>query len=199
MMVDLVTLTTLAKLTKQLNVLKQTGGKQGEAGKDGKDGKDGADGSDGKKGVAGKDGLDGKSGLDGKKGKDGTQGSNGEDGVGITSVSQAADGDLVFTLSDGNEEVIELPFDLGSDSSSSVRVYNRGSSEAITHSWVELATGFSSQSLESTIAAGDVYSYVYSNTTLFRLVPSGAEQDAFYTTFSGGALSGLVIGRGLAV
>lgn len=61
-------------------------GEQGIAGKDGKPGKDGADG---------KNGTDGKDGADGKAGK------NGKDGVSVVNSEIAADGHLVFTLSNG--------------------------------------------------------------------------------------------------
>lgn len=61
-------------------------GEQGVAGKDGKPGKDGADG---------KNGTDGKDGADGKAGK------NGKDGVSVVNSEIAADGHLVFTLSNG--------------------------------------------------------------------------------------------------
>ena len=61
-------------------------GDQGVAGKDGKPGKDGKDG---------KNGTDGKNGADGKPGK------NGKDGVSVVGSEIAADGHLVFTLSNG--------------------------------------------------------------------------------------------------
>ena len=61
-------------------------GDQGVAGKDGKPGQDGKDG---------KNGTDGKNGADGKAGK------NGKDGVSVISSEIAADGHLVFTLSNG--------------------------------------------------------------------------------------------------
>lgn len=61
-------------------------GEQGVAGKDGKPGKDGADG---------KNGTDGKNGADGKSGK------NGKDGISVVGSEIAADGHLVFTLSNG--------------------------------------------------------------------------------------------------
>jgi len=53
--------------------------------------------------------------------------------------------------------------------------------------------------LTQTIADGDVYTYTYSNGTLYRLVPSGSEQDAFYSSFSGGVLSGLVASKGVTI
>ena len=50
----------------------------------------------------------------------------------------------------------------------------------------------------STIAEGSVFNYTLNGITRFRLVPDpyGAAQDAFYTTFAGGVLSGLITTRG---
>ena len=49
-----------------------------------------------------------------------------------------------------------------------------------------------------TVAAGAVWSYTLGGVTRFRLVPTtySASQDAFYTTFSGGVLSGFIVSRG---
>ena len=66
--------------------------------------------------------------------------------------------------------------------------------------WVDYVLGYSSEpTLTQTIAAGDVYTYTYPNTVLYRLVPSGLEQDAFYSAFSGGVLSVLVATKGMTV
>ena len=66
--------------------------------------------------------------------------------------------------------------------------------------WIDYATGFGSDPvLTQTIATGDVYTYTYSNGTLYRLVPSGSEQDAFYRVFSGGVLSDLVVTKGIEI
>ena len=52
--------------------------------------------------------------------------------------------------------------------------------------------------LDSSIAGGDVYTYTLDATTRYRFVPTTYDptQDAFYTTFSGGVLSGLIVTRG---
>jgi len=50
-----------------------------------------------------------------------------------------------------------------------------------------------------TIATGDVYQYTYTNGTLYRLVPSGSEPDAFYKKFIGGVLSGLVAKKQISI
>lgn len=56
----------------------------------------------GDKGDPGKDGADGKNGTDGKNGADGKPGKDGKDGVSVVSSEIAADGHLVFTLSNGD-------------------------------------------------------------------------------------------------
>jgi hypothetical protein len=62
--------------------------------------------------------------------------------------------------------------------------------------WTDYATGFSEEPvLTATIAEGDVYTYTYQNSTLYRLVPSGLSVDSFYTTFDGTTLSGLVVSK----
>ena len=58
--------------------------------------------------------------------------------------------------------------------------------------WLDIIVGASSSSLNTTIATGTVVNYVYGGVTYFRLIPNGIEKDAFYTTFTGGILSGLV-------
>ena len=64
-------------------------GAKGERGTDGKDGRDG------------KDGLIGLNGVNGKSGKAGADGTDGKDGVSVVDAEIAADGNLVFKLSDG--------------------------------------------------------------------------------------------------
>lgn len=66
-------------------------GPQGPAGKDGRDGKDGVAGPQGPQGLPGPQGPVGKAGADG------------QDGIGVESAYVAADGSLVFTLTDGTE------------------------------------------------------------------------------------------------
>ena len=58
--------------------------------------------------------------------------------------------------------------------------------------WLDYIVGASSSSLNTTIATGTVVNYVYAGVTYFRLIPSGTAIDAFYSTFTGGLLTGLV-------
>lgn len=65
--------------------------------------------------------------------------------------------------------------------------------------WTALATSWTTPpTLAATIAAGQVYAYTLDGTTRYRLVPTpyDAADDAFYTTFAGGVLSGLIVARG---
>jgi hypothetical protein len=67
---------------------------------------------------------------------------------------------------------------------------------AHTPTWIGLASGYDKDvipTVHATIATGDVYIYTYTNgKNLYRLVPSGTEEDAFYRTYSAGTLLGLV-------
>lgn len=74
----------------------------------------------------------------------------------------------------------------------------------LANSWIGLATGWKTTPvLNTTIADGDVYNYVFAgdpgDVTYYRLVPSGAADDAFYSTFSGGVLSGLIAKKEIVV
>lgn len=71
-------------------------------------------------------------------------------------------------------------------------------------SWINLATGWSTEpTLNKTIASGDVYNYVFKTATgtatLYRLVPSGSADDAFYSTFSNDVLSNLVATKPITI
>jgi len=64
--------------------------------------------------------------------------------------------------------------------------------------WSDLVNGFkTTPTLLTTTVDGDVYEYIFEGSggdvTLYRLVPSGAEDDAFYTSFVDPVLSGLVV------
>ena len=75
-------------------------GAQGPAGPQGLAGKDGLNGKDG---VAGPQGPQGLPGSQGPQGPVGAAGADGQDGIGVESAYVAADGSLVFTLTDGTE------------------------------------------------------------------------------------------------
>jgi hypothetical protein len=63
--------------------------------------------------------------------------------------------------------------------------------------WTTLTRGFKIEpTFNSTIAGGDVYTYVYesspSDKTYYRFIATNGSEDAYYETFSGGSLSNLI-------
>ena len=78
-------------------------GPQGPAGAPGQQGPAGPQGPQGPSGTDGRDGKPGPQGPQGPSGADGADGADGQDGVGVESAYIAADGSLVFTLTDGSE------------------------------------------------------------------------------------------------
>jgi len=167
--------------------IKTTKGDKGEKGEKGEKGDKGEKGEKGEKGLKGTNGVDGKDGEDG------------ENGVGVEDVSIDLDGHLTVKLTNGEE------IDAGS-----LESFNEVNATYVTNAiskieqsvttWIDYTTGFSSiPTLTQTIETGDVYTYTYTNGTLYRLVPSGSEQDAFYSVFSGGVLSGLVASKGVTI
>lgn len=75
----------------------------------------------------------------------------------------------------------------------------QGASGNAATTWIGLVSGYNAiPTLTATIEAGDVYTYTYDgDITYYRLVPSGAEDDAFYSSFVDGVLSGLVVSKKL--
>ena len=124
----------------------------------------------------------------------------GEPGNGIRDVEIDKRGHLIITLDDGRE--IDAGKVKGKDAVQFQGMIAGGPSggSPAALKWIDYATGFSADpTLTQTIATGDVYTYTYSNGTLYRLVPSGSEQDAFYSTFTGGVLGGLVAQKGITI
>ena len=105
-MSDLLTLKLIKDLQDQVSTTSKQIGPQGPVGPAGPTGAQGPQGQEGKPGPMGERGPEGPAGPAGKDGVDG------EDGTSVESVSQAADGDLIFHLSDGTESVVELPYGL---------------------------------------------------------------------------------------
>lgn len=72
------------------------------------------------------------------------------------------------------------------------------STEGIS-TWSYYATTWSVEpTLNSSITGGDVYNYTLNGTTRYRFVPTtyDSTQDAFYSTFSAGVLSDIIVTRG---
>jgi hypothetical protein len=93
-------------LKSQVGPTKKITGPKGDKGDPGNAGPEGPQGKAGPMGKKGNMGLQGFSGNDGKDGQDGD---DGKDGVGVASVSQDLDGDIVMHLDDGTSYTIELP------------------------------------------------------------------------------------------
>lgn len=186
---DLALLALLNKLKQEVDDVKKLEGPRGVQGAAGPAGPQGKQGPTGPQGLQGPEGPQGPQGLEGPAGE---AGATGEDGIGVETAYIAADGSLVFTLTDGSEVDVGPLTGLPAASEGNTYVVGQGSG-AVQLKWLDYATGFSATpTLLQTIADGDVYEYTYSNGTRYRLVPSGAEVDSFYTTFSSGVLSGLV-------
>lgn len=100
---QLTLLALLRDLQRQVNEVSKLEGPRGIEGPEGKPGPQGAKGEQGPRGLPGADGAQGPTGPAGEDGEDG------EDGRGVVSVSMAADGDLVFEMTDGTQEVVEFP------------------------------------------------------------------------------------------
>jgi hypothetical protein len=104
--------------------------------------------------------------------------------------------------------VASLPDPLDADTVYLVRVgegfdlYATDSTGLIAHrlnpalSWMDYAGWPSVEA--GTVAAGAVRSHTRQGVTVYRLIPEPYDdaQDAFYNTFSGGVLSGLIVTRG---
>ena len=100
---NLTLLALLKRLQDQVSDVSKQIGPEGPVGPQGPAGERGAEGIQGIRGPAGESGSDGAQGAQGPAGEDG------EDGRGVESVSQAADGDLIFHMTDGTDEVVSLP------------------------------------------------------------------------------------------
>jgi hypothetical protein len=185
---NLTLLALLKRLQDQVSDVTKQIGPQGPVGPQGPAGERGAEGIQGIRGPAG------ESGSDGIQGAPGFDGADGEDGRGVESVSQAADGDLIFHMTDGTDEIVSLPESQGT---TVIQRYGSGGNEN-AYTWVEYAANFLTPPVfVEAVSEGDVYEYTYSSGTLYRLV--GGAEDSFYTTFNTPNLSGLVISRDLNI
>ena len=117
---DLALLMLLEKFKKRLNKVDSRTAKvykDGERGPQGPQGPQGAtgEGKVGPKGSEGSQGPQGPQGASGADGNHGTDGADGEDGVSVVDAEYAADGDLVFILSDGSEISVQMPLNPSGD------------------------------------------------------------------------------------
>jgi hypothetical protein len=124
---NLTLLALLKRLQDQVSDVTKQIGPQGPVGPQGPAGERGAEGIQGIRGPAG------ESGSDGIQGAPGFDGADGEDGKGIESVSQDADGDLIFHMTDGTDEIVSLPESLfGASTGDDTSVYVRHSGGSAT-------------------------------------------------------------------
>lgn len=152
-------------------------------------GANGSDGSTGATGSAGPQGAEGDTGDTGSKGDQGLAGAQGNQGP---SGSQGPSGGQGPS---GSRGIAGPQGSTGAQGSQGIQ----GATGSVAHSWIDYAAGATSQVLTTTIDIGDVYTYTYGVDVLYRLVPSGSEQDAFYSAFSSNVLSGLIVTKGITV
>lgn len=163
-----------------------TRGPEGPAGDAGPTGPTGPAGPEGPRGLDGKDGV---LGSDGRDGKDGVDGEDGEDGRGIREISQAADGDLVFEMTDGTEEYIELPFGLTNNNGSTQLLvqHNGGSGNGGTDDSLDKLPPLSVEADPDTIALRDANAdTAFRRVTMSQFLWSGTtsnrnEDDRFFS------------------
>jgi len=169
-------------------------GSQGEQGIQGPKGDTGAQGSQGLQGVQGEQGPKGERGEKGQKGDKGDRGERGPEGKkgqdgkpGRIPRHKIQNGAIAFEQRP-NEYGEWIRFNQT----------NQYISGGGGKTWIDYATGFSEEpTLVDTIAAGDVYLYNYDGKILYRLVSDPI--DAFYSVFSGGTLSGLVVQKSMTI
>ena len=151
---DLALLALLNKLKQEVDDVKKLEGPRGVQGAAGPAGPQGKQGPTGPQGLQGPEGPQGPQGLEGPAGE---AGATGEDGVGVETAYIAADGSLVFTLTDGSEVDVGPLTGLPAASEGNTYVVGQGSG-AVQLKWLDYATGFSATpTLLQTIADGEVY------------------------------------------
>lgn len=183
-------------------------GEQGEPGKDsvvpgpqgpqGERGEKGDTGEPGKDGVNGKNGRDGVDGKDGEKGEKGDPGEKGEPGQSAEAVAVETIVDITMPIIVQNVQKAVASKTVSASEVEGLATFIVENSSSST-TWVFYATTWSVEPiLNTTIAGGDVYDYTLDGTTRYRFVPTtyDATEDAFYTNFGGGLLTGLIVSRG---
>lgn len=192
MKTDLKLLALHEKLKQDIDEVKKQIGPKGDQGDVG------AQGPKGDKGERGPKGEKGPSGVKGPKGDKGAEGKQGQDGASVVNAEIAADGHLVFELSNGDEIDAGDLVGLTGAGGDTYAVTRQTIKPKETYTWIDYAAGFSAiPTFLETITDGDVYQYTYGSTTLYRLV--GTTEDSFYQNFSSPTLSNLVVSRGLSL
>ena len=205
-------------------------GPQGELGLQGLQGLQGPQGATirGPRGLTGKQGLRGLEGPQGERGDQGLVGEAGKSitNASITEDGRLLirydDGELVSVgrvqinvenhyeggsgLPAGHFAIYDAEFQPNNDlilvCNNGKRINAGAPNLAVgSYTWSDYASGPSEAPvLTATIASGEVYSYVYGATTLYRHVPTANPYgDAFYSNFDGTNLSGLVVSRSISI
>lgn len=173
--------------------------------------------------------VHGKDGKDGKDGKRGPKGEKGQDGRGIKSVKVSDDSRLIITYTDGeivsagkvqvnveNHYQSALPvghfaiFDAEfNDNNELVLICNNGKrinagapvTAATVPKYTDYIMGVSEEPVRLlSDASGDVWSYTYGATTLYRFIPAGNPYgEGFYRDFDGSVVSNLVLARAIQI
>ena len=167
---------------------------QGEQGIQGPKGDTGAQGSQGLQGVQGDQGPKGERGEKGRKGDKGDRGERGPEG------KKGQDGKPGriprHKIQNGAIAFEQRPNEYGEW----IRFTqtNQYISGGGGKTWIDYATGFTTDPvLLETIAEGDVYSYTYGSSTLYRII--GVSSDNFYQNYSSGSFSGLVAQKQITI
>ena len=169
-------------------------GLQGEQGIQGPKGETGAQGSQGLQGLQGDQGPKGERGEKGQKGDKGDRGERGPEG------KKGQDGKSGriprHKIQNGAIAFEQRPNEYGEW----IRFTqtNQYISGGGGKTWIDYATGFTTEpTLIETIAEGDVYSYNYGASTLYRII--GVSSDNFYQNYSSGSFSGLVAQKQITI
>jgi hypothetical protein len=160
--------------------------------------------------------YNGRDGVDGEQGPQGPQGESGvgfrwrglwkesesyeaNDVVGYNGSSYIANRPSQRSYPNRVNNEWDLMVAAGAPGANGRNVVDAGGVDSLL--WGDYALNFASDPVQvGTVAEGDVYQYDYDNGTAYRLVPTdGMSQDGFYSTFSGGVLSGLIVERGMSI
>jgi hypothetical protein len=122
--------------------------------------------------------------------------------VSVLSSFEVGSGSTVLFVSGGkvgiNTELPTVELTVSGSISASNKIYGT------IIDWMTLTRGFKIEPVfNSTIAGGDVYTYVYesspSDKTYYRYIATDGSEDAYYGTFSGGILSNLIAKKKIIV
>ena len=184
-------------------------GEQGPQGLDGASGRDGSQGKQGIQGPKGETGAQGSQGLQGVQGEQGPKGERGEKGQKGDKGERGERGPEGKKGRDGKSGRIprhkiqngaiafeQRPNEYGEWIR--FNMTNQYISGGGGRTWIDYATGFTTDPvLLETIAEGDVYSYNYGSSTLYRII--GVSSDNFYQNYSSGSFSGLVAQKSITI